>query len=260
MTRSIVQQAWQWLDRELERWRQQNRVANFWWRDDDAVRPGAELERLLELSASRELPASLAVIPARLEAELAPRLRDEARITVMQHGYDHRNHAPRGELKREIGGSRPAARLLADLAAGRELLETSFGHGFIPVLVPPWNRIDEALIGSLPAAGFRGISTSKARRCESPAAGLLQANIHLDPIAWRRDGGFIGTYPAIAVLIQHLSARRLGYRDRDEPSGILTHHLVQNPATWDFVERLFDFLQAHAGARIVGADEIWRQN
>ena len=254
---SLCQQAWNWLDTELNRWQQAGLIADFWWRDDDAVSPGKELEQLLDLSNRLELPVSLAVIPAALESRLAPRLADATRISVLQHGYAHRNHARKGELKLEIGGTRPAPELLDDLAAGRDRLADCFGDQFIPVLVPPWNRIDADLLVSLPGIGIRGLSTMKARGDRFPAPGLLQVNAHLDPIAWRQDGGFVGHYPAIAVLIQHLVARRLGYRDRGEPSGILTHHLVQNAATWRFVEDLFERIRRHTAARLVGAETIW---
>ena len=256
---SLEQQAWSWLDSELDRWREAGLVAEFWWRDDDAVSPSAELERLLELSARLELPLALAVIPAALKPGLAPRLRDESRVSVLQHGYAHRNNAAAGELKLEIGGERPPARLLQDLRRGRAILDDGFGETFIPVLVPPWNRVDAGLFESLPPIGIRGISTTKARPQEFAAPGLRQANTHLDPIGWRHGGGFLGHYPAVAVLIQHLLARRLGYRDRGEPTGILTHHLVQNPATWSFVEDLLARIKRHDAARVVGAAEIWRQ-
>ncbi len=253
----LNQQAWRWLDTELDRWQQAGLVAEFWWRDDDAVSPGVELEQLLALSGKLGLPVSLAVIPAVLEPELALRLRGETRVSVLQHGYAHRNHAPEGALKLEIGGTRPVSRLLDDLATGRERLAGCFEDRFVPVLVPPWNRIDTALLASLPGIGLGGISTMKARGERFPAPGLLQANAHLDPIAWRQGGGFIGLYPAIGVLMQHLIARRLGYRDRGEPTGILTHHLVQNPTTWSFVEDLFERVRSHPAARVVGAGDIW---
>ena len=46
------------------------------------------------------------------------------------------------------------------VGSGRsELLETLFGARLEKVLVPPWNRIDEALLPRLPAVGFSGLST-----------------------------------------------------------------------------------------------------
>ena len=41
---------WEPLAEELERWRLAGRRADFWLRDDDAVEPTAELDRLLGLT------------------------------------------------------------------------------------------------------------------------------------------------------------------------------------------------------------------
>ena len=255
--KSLAQQAWDWLDLELDRWRENGLVARFWWRDDDAAATDPALGRLLDLGRRYELPLALAVIPARLEAELPPLLQDASTISVMQHGYAHLSHAAAAQRKLEIGGDVDPGRIQQQLKQGFEILGTNFGDQFVPVLVPPWNRIDAALLPLLGEIGFVGISTMKARRQSLAAPGLLQVNTHLDPIAWRQGGGFMGVYPAVAILIQHLTARRIGYRDRDEPTGILSHHLVQNPATWDFLEQLFTRLAAHPAAGFVAAADIW---
>jgi len=83
-------------------------------------------------------------------------------------------------------------------------------------------------------------------------------NSHLDPINWRHKGGFVGLYPAIAVLIQHLVARRSGYRDIDEPTGLLSHHLVQNEAVWRFLDDLLALLGAHPAVNWIDAPSIWK--
>ena len=69
---------WDALQRELELWRAGDRQAAIWWRDDDAVRPGPALDRLLELSSRHDVPLALAVIPAAAEAPLAQRLAGRA--------------------------------------------------------------------------------------------------------------------------------------------------------------------------------------
>lgn len=254
----LAEQAWQWLGRELDRWQQAGLQAEFWWRDDDAASAGAALDRLLELRAGTGLPLSLAVIPAALQPDLAPALRGQHALSVLQHGYAHRSHAARGQRKLELGGTRPWRETVDELKHGHQLLAQHFPESFVPVLVPPWNRIDPALVNRLPAIGLLGLSTVKARRQRHPAPGLLQVNAHLDPINWRHGGDFLGVYPSIAILVQHLVARRSGYRDRDEPSGILSHHLVQNRATWQFIEALLRFVDAHPAARFVSAGDIWR--
>lgn len=255
---SISSQAWQWLERELDRWSAADRLAQFWWRDDDASAAGEKLDRLAALAGARHLPLAVAVIPASFDTSLEDRLRERPEIRVLQHGFAHRNHAARGQRKLELGGERPAADILGDLRRGFDLLQSRFGAGFVPVLVPPWNRLREDLVATLPVTGFKGLSIMKARRQAYPAPGLLQVNTHLDPINWRQDGGFLGVYPAIAILVQHLAAKRDGYRDADEPTGILSHHLVQNEAVWGFLDELLQFLDAHPAVEFVGADEIWR--
>jgi hypothetical protein len=251
-------QAWRWLLQELERWSEAGRQARFWWRDDDATEAGGRLDRLLALSLSNRLPLSLAVIPARLKPGLVDRVRDQALVSVLQHGYEHVSHAAAGQRKIELGGLRSRAEILADLQHGYQALSSRFGASFKPVLVPPWNRIDAQIVSDLTGIGFSGLSTMKARRSAHPAPGLLQVNTHLDPVNWRHRSGFVGVYPAIAVLVQHLQARRSGYRDPDEPSGILTHHLTHNEAVWRFVADLLACLREHPAARFVGADDIWQ--
>jgi len=252
------ERAWRWLQLELERWSEAGRQAHFWWRDDDATKAGARLDRLLALSRSSQFPLSLAVIPARLEPGLADRVRDQAQVSVLQHGYAHVSHAAAGKRNLELGGLRSRAEILADLEQGYQALSSRFGASFKPVLVPPWNRIDAQIVSDLAGIGFSGLSTMKARRSAHPAPGILQVNTHLDPINWRQHGGFVGVYPAIAVLVQHLQARRSGYRDPDEPSGILTHHLAHNEAVWRFVADLLACLHEHPAVRFVGADDIWQ--
>lgn len=255
----LYRQAWQWLGRELDRWSQAGMRAQFWWRDDDASDSSNALDRLLRLAQERQVPLALAVIPARLQAGLIDSLENQSLVTVLQHGYAHQNHAAQGQRKLELGGDLHSDQIASELRLGRQTLAREFGDRFVAALVPPWNRIDDTVIEALPELGFSGISTMKPRRAAHPASGLLQVNAHMDPINWRHDSGFLGVYPAIAILVQHLIARRSGYRDIDEPSGILSHHLVQNDATWRFLDDLLQFLNAHTAAEFVAADSIWNK-
>lgn len=54
---------WSELSDEIALWQDSGRVVDFWWRDDDASRVDAALDRLLALSASANVPLALAVIP-----------------------------------------------------------------------------------------------------------------------------------------------------------------------------------------------------
>lgn len=254
----LAASAWTWLRRELDHWSETGLEARFWWRDDDAAAATAELRRLLALCQSSGAPLALAVIPAACEDSMVELVAGTGNISVLQHGYSHRNHALPGQLKLELGGARDTDEILGDLTRGFDQLRAAFRDRFCPVLVPPWNRIDAGILASLGRIGLRGLSTYRVRKTRLAAPGLLQVNTHLDPVHWRHGGGLIGAYPAIAILVQDLIAKRSGYRDIEEPTGILSHHLAYNEATWRFTEKLFAFLSAHPAVRWTDADEIWR--
>ena len=252
---------WDSLQAELDLWRARNRQATIWWRDDDAVRPGPALDRLLDLASRHDAPLALAVISAAAETALAQSLagrpQDEAPVAVLQHGYAHRNHEPEDRKKYELGPARPAARVLAELVDGRDRLKEVFGTRALPILVPPWNRIAAELLPALPALGFRGLSAYTRRDAAYPAPGLLQVNCHLDPIGWKPARRFLGEGAALDLLCGHLAARREGRADPQEPSGILTHHAVHDEALWRFLDRLLATLSAHPGAGLLTAAAVF---
>ena len=251
------QPAWCWLQRELDRWTEGGLTAEFWWRDDDAIEQTIQLDRLIDLGNRHAAPLALAVIPAKLKNDLSDVVSSQSGVSVLQHGFAHINHAIAGQRKLELGGSRNVDDALADLKTGLDHLQQQFPDNFHAVLVPPWNRIDPDIIAGLSDVGFIGLSTMKVRKTAQPATGLKQTNTHLDPINWRHHQGYIGDFPAIAVLIQHLVAKRTGYRDLDEPTGLLTHHLVQNERVWRFVEGLLQFLNDHPAASWCSVNSIW---
>jgi hypothetical protein len=54
-----------------------------------------------------------------------------------------------------------------------------------------------------------------------------------------------------------LQARRLGQVDAQEPTGILTHHLVQNEATDAFLHRLVAITKEQPATRWLDAAEVF---
>ncbi len=264
---------WRILSEELDAWAAAGRAATLWWRDDDAVEPSAELERLLGLAAARDVPIALAAIPARASEALARGIETAgARVTLLQHGYAHRNHAPAAEKKAELGAHRPANAVLEELARGQARMTALFGSGrfgsglsgsgpfglgWAPVLVPPWNRIAEGLVPEVARLGFRGLSTYGARAAAEPVPGLVQANSHVDIMRWDPPRGFLGAADALDLLAGHLRARRLGEADAAEPSGLLSHHGVHDEACWAFLDELLGRLAEHPAARFVAAGEAF---
>ncbi len=249
--------AWAALEQELDAWQGLHRRATLWCRDDDACRDTPALRRLADLARQCDVPIALAVIPAALEASLVAAVADCPQLTFLQHGYAHHNHAPAAERSCELGPQRPVAASVAELAAGRRILGAAFGARLVATLVPPWNRIDRAIIAALPPAGFTGLSTFGPRPTRSPTEGLVQCNTHVDLIAWRSGRTFIGVDRAIARLVLHLAARREGSVDAGEPTGILTHHLDLGENAWAFLQELFRRTRNHPGANWMRADEVF---
>ena len=198
--------------------------AKFWWRDDDAAGDSRELRRALALSSLSEVPLALAVIPETAEPALFGLLHD--RVTLLQHGTDHRNRAAPGEKKTEYPAAEPIEAALGRVSDGFKRLKTLAAERLFPVLAPPWNRVRKDLLDSLPAIGIRGVTLY------GPRIGALipQVNTHVDIVAWRRGRRFIGEAEALRLAAKNLS---------EEPLGWLTHHAVHDEEAWRFLERLF---------------------
>lgn len=248
---------WEMLDGELDRWVERGRAATLWWRDDDAVAMTPQLVALLELAARHAVPVALGAIPAAAEASLADAVAAAPTCTVVQHGYAHRNHAPAGERPRELGGARTAGEVGRELQAGANRLRALFGDRFRPVVVPPWNRIDDTVVQLLPALGYAGLSSFGVRTSSEPQPGLVQVNAHVDPIGWRTDRAFVGAAACVERIVAHLAQRRTGAADPTEATGLLTHHLVFDAAAWRFVDELFARTARHPAARWIGVREAF---
>lgn len=235
---------WDQLRAELDLWQSEKRIATMWWRDDDAVGVTPALETILAFEQEYNIPLALAVIPARLEHDLVLRLAETVDTRVLQHGWSHTNHMPDGRKKQELDDVRDIGAVVSDIRQGFKVLSSQFGSRFLPVMVPPWNRIADDVIGALPSLGIGGLSTFNARVSSHPVPDLLLVNTHVDVIDWRGTRGFVGEDKCLNALIGHLAARRTGTVDAGEPTGLLTHHLVHDDATTRFLDNLFSFEHA----------------
>ena len=243
------------LERELSLWAAAGRKAEVWWRDDDANRPSGALDRLVAAASRHGVPLAIAAVPDGIDSTLADGLADPL-VTVLQHGFAHRNHAAPGGRAVECGGDRPVGAVMAELAAGRARLAEVFGAKFLPVMVPPWNRITPEVAGALPGAGYRGLSVFGPRDPHG-GAGLLEVNAHLDLLTWKGGARFAGAAKLIRLAAERLRDRRLAGPDGAEPFGILTHHLDHDAETWAFLETLLARLAGHPAVRFVSAADLF---
>jgi peptidoglycan/xylan/chitin deacetylase (PgdA/CDA1 family) len=236
---------WSDLVDELDRWGLAGRVADLWWRDDDAVTLTPQLDDLLRLVD--EVPVALAVIPALACAELAIALHGRPLVAVMQHGWQHANHARHGK-KSEYPEGRSAAAVAAEIGAGQARLKALFGRRSLAALAPPWNRFAGEFLPLLRANGVAAISTMASPSSAALPPGLVTIDVHVDLVAWQGDRGFIGEAAALGGLLGDLRANRLGAAASAGPIGILTHHLIMDGPTTTFLDRLIQLIRAHEAA------------
>jgi peptidoglycan/xylan/chitin deacetylase (PgdA/CDA1 family) len=225
-----------------------SRKIAFWWRDDDAVTVTPELERLLALASRFDLPLCLAVIPKNATQDLADRLAAEPLVRVLQHGWSHCRHSPPGEKKMELG-HRPPTEILDELRRGRRLLEELFPERFLPVLVPPWNRIGEELRERLSETGLVRLSRFGGA---SPRQ-LQEVDTHADIIDWSTRQA-LPRSEAYARLAREVRKRLDG---DTQPIGILTHHLVHGEPAWELLEELLSRLRAHPAVSWPSAEALF---
>ncbi|WP_025050995.1 polysaccharide deacetylase family protein [Sulfitobacter noctilucae] len=213
-----------------------------WWRDDDAIAPTPELDRLTRMAGDLYLPVHLAVIPEPATSALASYCAGAEMLIPLVHGWRHKNHAPESAKKAEF--AHPRSGIEGELKAALARMKTLFSANMVPVFVPPWNRLDPSIMEKVALEGYRGVSTFTPRTSKFAAAGLVQINTHLDPINWRGGGGLVAEDVLIDRLVTLLRDRREGRTDLEEPLGLLTHHLVHDAAIWDFtrtcLSRLLD--------------------
>jgi peptidoglycan/xylan/chitin deacetylase (PgdA/CDA1 family) len=222
---------WTPLRAELERWAQAARRPCFWIRDDDAVEPTQALDRLVRLANHFDIPLVVAAIPARATRALAARLATEPLVSVAVHGWSHENHAPSGK-KQELGLHRGQEIVLRDLQRGLDQTGGLFGEQAIPLLVPPWNRIDAALLPALPGLGYRALSVYGPAK----PAPLPMINSTVDIIDWHGTRGCLPVRHLVETIVAQL---RAGFTSGDR-IGVLTHHLVHDEDAWMFLKTLFE--------------------
>lgn len=251
---------WADLDRELDAWGRTGQSATLWWRDDDATTSTPALRRLFDAAttaAGRTVPLALAVIPASADPALARALHVADGVIALQHGYAHANRAAAGAKKAEFAAGRDPSVALEELRSGSQRLRDLFCDRALPVLVPPWNRVDRALIDRLDDVGIRGLSTYGPRAAKTTDAGIVLVNTHVDIVNWREERRFLGIEGCLRLAVGHLAARREGRVDASEPTGLLTHHLVHDEDAWSFLATFLQRTARHSAVRWMGARQLF---
>ncbi|WP_337267157.1 polysaccharide deacetylase family protein [Oryzifoliimicrobium ureilyticus] len=251
--------AWTELRNELDRALEDSQVVDLWLRDDDAIEASPALDRLLAETRDRNIPLTLAVIPASASSYLFERLKEEDHVEIAIHGWSHENHAPTHEKKQELGAHRPVAVTLSELQKGNDRLRLLAQKSDFPrskiltMLVPPWNRIADEVLLAIEGEPFTAVSLyGRARELGA----LKQLNTHIDIVDWHHGKKAVPAGDLVQRFVEKLKRRR-ETKDR-EPIGILTHHLVHDEDAWNFLHLFFEATGAHASVRWRSASELMR--
>lgn len=237
------------VDAELDIWRGEGLQPRFWLRDDDAIEPSDDLDRLIALARHFDVPLLLAVIPALATAALAARLAREPLVTVCAHGYAHRNHMPEGRKAVELAG-RDVDAVLAELTTGRRRLLDLFPGSLSGILVPPWNRVAPEIAARVHECGFTALSTSSWQKTGTR---LPELNTQIDVMNWT--GGRVG-HLSEAIAGELLRRLRQARERGGAPLGILSHHLVHDETAWSTLESLITYLRVERGLPFAATEEL----
>ncbi len=263
--------AWQQLAELIKQVNEHNIQFAFWLRDDDTIHPTKQLERLFDICQTT--PIALAVIPAETVEELAqfldhydPLDRHHPRIQIAQHGWSHTNHAIAKQKKIEITLNRNLSIVKDELLEGFQKLEQLFKPRYTKGLVPPWNRIDMAILDQWRDHPYQWISCFQPNILNNhntiakqhPASlSLARFDAHIDPIDWKNNRQYIGDEAvlgqflnALVATINHKSSNLNYQYPKHIPAqtisiGILTHHLVQNSDCDYCIQKLLQLVDDH---------------
>jgi predicted glycosyltransferase len=230
---------WHLVQDELAHWEGEEKQFHFWWRDDDVIESSKALDKMIALQRRFNQPLYLACIPELCGEDLAKALKGYEQIFILQHGYDHKNHGLRGEKKIELGGSWPIHEAQHDLLVGKQKLKEFFGNHFMPVLVPPWNRIDHTYFPFI-EEHYKALSLFKNPTTDNK---FQMINTQIDIIDWKKGKAFLGEEACLLLFLAELQKRRFGAVDITAPIGLLTHHLNHDDQCWAFLEKFLALLE-----------------
>ena len=218
------------LGPELARWKSGGHTPVFWWRDDDARRPGPALDQLLALSRRFAASITLAAVPDGDIKALATTCGETPGVELAIHGFRHQNRAPTGRPSGEVNDLDLLADVILDVGTALDLFRRAGVRASL--FVPPWNNAHPTLKAALALQGLSLSCYGEMRNEDGPTARL---DTHLDVMRWKPRARFRGAIRFLLRTRRLLAERRLK-RLWDEPIGLLTHHLDHDAGAWRFLE------------------------
>ena len=131
--------------------------------------------------------------------------------------------------------------MLEELARGLSHVSCLHGERALPMLVPPWNRIDAGLISDLGDVGFEALSVYGPPR----PVPISVLNSNVDLMDWHGTRGCRDHSLLVRDIVAELGR---AFESGGDPVGLLTHHLVHDEMAWSFLARLFDVTSRHEGS------------
>jgi hypothetical protein len=213
----------------------------FFFRDDDAGWNDDALWRLLDRCHHHAVHIDVAVIPTEVTDRLAGELRDRAGtglVHLHQHGFRHVNHESTGR-KYEFGPSRSRADQVADIAAGRTVLNNQLPQLCDPVFTPPWNRCTGDTGEALVDLGFLVLSRDRSATPLN-VSGLAEVPVTVDWFAKTDDGSVTPEQIGLRLADQVAS--------RGAPIGVMLHHAVTDDLQLTVIDELLCLVGGHPSA------------
>ena len=222
-----------------------NKPGYIFFRDDDVAVPGKQFTQLRGIFFQLHVPLNLAIVPAWLTRRRWRSMQNFNRSAAdlwcwHQHGWRHINHEIIGK-KQEFGPNRSDSAIEDDILKGRRRLERLIGESYYPVFTPPWNRCDPRTLRFLKKHGYVAVSRSQ-NPDRSMLKGLTDICVNVDLHTRKERSSASGWANLFEELKAAISSGRCG---------IMIHHNRMNPAAFDFLEMLLNFIAARTELQLV---------
>jgi hypothetical protein len=234
-----------WFECFIPRLRDEGRMLEFWWRDDDLADGDDRLPAFSEISRQLGIAPLVAVVPGRRTAGAVVAADMPASWSYAQHGWEHRNHSPAGQGRNEFGELRPPADVKADLVRGREVMMDQFADQYLDVFVPPWHSFADTHETLINSVGYRGFSGGDLRVRANLASDVVQAASHVDLLEWSGGRAVLCPPDMLKRRLDRPLQHRAMSKSRNVRVGILSHHRVMSDAIWDYFSRFVEKSRAY---------------